>query len=50
MKRKKILVIDDEAQMRKLLEITLHSNHYTVKEASTARDGSIMAASIASVK
>lgn len=39
-----ILIIDDEAQIRKLLEITLESNHYTVKQAATAREGSIMAA------
>jgi two-component system, OmpR family, KDP operon response regulator KdpE len=39
-----ILVIDDEAQMRKLLDITLQSNDYSVKEASTAKEGIIMAA------
>jgi two-component system, OmpR family, KDP operon response regulator KdpE len=39
-----ILIIDDEAQMRKLLDITLQSNDYTVKEASTAKEGIIMAA------
>jgi len=40
-----ILIIDDEAQIRKLLEITLQSNDYKVNEAATARDGLIIAAS-----
>lgn len=39
-----ILVIDDEAQIRKLLQITLQSNDYSVAEASTAKDGLIAAA------
>lgn len=39
-----ILIIDDEAQMRKLLEITLQSNGYTVTEAATAKEGIIKAA------
>ena len=39
-----ILIIDDEPQIRKLLDITLHSNQYNVREASTAREGLIMAA------
>lgn len=39
-----ILVIDDEAQIRKLLEITLSSNGYKVNEATTAKDGIITAA------
>lgn len=39
-----ILVIDDEAQMRKLLEITLESNEYKVALASTAKEGTVMAA------
>ncbi len=39
-----ILVIDDEAQMRKLLEITLQTNGYTVTTAATAKEGLIMAA------
>ncbi|MEO6253246.1 MAG: response regulator [Ferruginibacter sp.] len=39
-----ILVIDDEAAMRKLLEITLQSNDYNVTEAATAKNGMIMAA------
>lgn len=44
MNRSEILVIDDEVQIRKLLQITLQSNDYLVKEAATAREGSIMAA------
>src|ERR1041384_6228294 len=39
-----ILVIDDEVQMRKLLEITLQSNDFIVKEAATAKEGLIAAA------
>ena len=44
MNNAEILIIDDEAQIRKLLEITLQSNNYKVNEAATARDGLIMAA------
>ncbi len=39
-----ILVIDDELQIRRLLEITLQSNGYKIVQAATARDGLIMAA------
>jgi two-component system KDP operon response regulator KdpE len=39
-----ILIIDDEVQMRKLLEITLQSNDYTVSQAANAKEGIIMAA------
>lgn len=39
-----ILIIDDEVQMRKLLEITLQSNDYTVSQAQNGREGIIMAA------
>lgn len=39
-----ILVIDDEAAIRKLLQITLQSNDYHVTEAATAKDGTVMAA------
>lgn len=39
-----ILVIDDEVQIRKLLEITLQSNDYNVNQASTAKEGMILAA------
>ena len=44
MNKAEILVIDDEPQIRKLLEITLQSNQYLVKEAFSAREGLIMAA------
>lgn len=39
-----ILVVDDEAQIRKLLDITLRTNGYRVNEAQTAREGLIKAA------
>ena len=44
MNKAEILVIDDEPQIRKLLEITLESNQYLVKESVSAREGLIMAA------
>lgn len=44
MNKAEILIIDDEVQIRKLLQITLQSNDYTVKEAATAKEGIIMAA------
>src|SRR3954471_6375842 len=44
MNKNGILVIDDEAQIRKLLEITLQSNDYTVIQAATAREGLALAA------
>lgn len=34
-----ILIIDDEVQIRKLLEITLNNNDYHTLEASTAKEG-----------
>ena len=43
MNKAEILIIDDEAQMRKLLEITLQSNNYTVNQAENARNGLITA-------
>ena len=39
-----ILVIDDEIQIRKLLEITLQSNDYGILLAGNAADGIVMAA------
>lgn len=39
-----ILVIDDEVQIRRLLEITLTANQYQVCEASTGKEGLIAAA------
>ena len=44
MSKAEILIIDDEPQIRKLLEITLQTNQYAVKQASSAKDGLIMAA------
>ena len=43
MNKAEILVIDDEDQIRKLLDITLRANNYTVAHAGTAKDGLIMA-------
>jgi two-component system KDP operon response regulator KdpE len=39
-----ILVIDDEVQIRRLLEITLSSNGFKISEAATGKDGLIFAA------
>ncbi len=39
-----ILIIDDEVQIRKLLQITLESNEYKVIQASTAKEGTTNAA------
>ena len=44
MNKEEILVIDDEIQIRKLLEITLQSNGFTVVHAATAKEGLIAAA------
>jgi Response regulators consisting of a CheY-like receiver domain and a winged-helix DNA-binding domain len=41
-----ILIIDDEVQIRRLLEITLSANHYKIAEASTGKEGLILAASL----
>ncbi|MGZ8516114.1 MAG: response regulator [Chitinophagaceae bacterium] len=43
MNKAEILIIDDEEQIRKLLQITLKTNNYIVTEAATAREGLIMA-------
>ena len=40
-----ILVIDDEAQIRKLLRITLQSHDFKVLEAATAKEGLALVAS-----
>ena len=40
-----ILVIDDEVQIRRLLEITLESNHFNVESADSAKEGLRIAAS-----
>lgn len=39
MNKKKILIIDDEAQIRKILKISLESVEYTVIESETGNDG-----------
>jgi two-component system KDP operon response regulator KdpE len=39
-----ILIVDDEVQIRRLLEITLSSNGYKIYEAATGRDGLVAAA------
>ncbi|MCF8255168.1 MAG: response regulator transcription factor [Bacteroidia bacterium] len=44
MSKAEILIIDDEPQIRKLLEITLESNDYKVWQADTGASGIIMAA------
>ena len=44
MSKAEILIIDDEPQIRKLLEITLQSNGYLSKSAVSAKEGLIMAA------
>lgn len=44
MSKAEILIIDDEPQIRKLLQITLESNDYKVLQAETGNEGIIMAA------
>ena len=44
MNKAEILIIEDEPQIRKLLEITLESNDFKVWQAETGREGIIMAA------
>jgi two-component system, OmpR family, KDP operon response regulator KdpE len=39
-----ILIIDDEVQIRRLLEITLSSHDYKISEAATGKEGLISAA------
>jgi two-component system KDP operon response regulator KdpE len=41
-----ILIIDDEVQIRRLLNITLTANNYKVSEASSGKEGMALAASI----
>jgi two-component system KDP operon response regulator KdpE len=43
MNKAEILIIDDEEQITKLLEITLKSNNYTATHAATGKEGIIMA-------
>ena len=44
MNKAEILIIDDEPQIRKMLEITLQTNGYLSKAAASAKEGLIMAA------
>lgn len=44
MNKAEILIIDDEPQIRKLLQITLESNNYKVWQAENGKEGVIMAA------
>jgi two-component system KDP operon response regulator KdpE len=44
MSKTEILIIDDEMQIRRLLEITLQSNGYKVEQAGNGKVGMIMAA------
>lgn len=44
MNKAEILVIDDESQIRKLLEITLESNDFKVIQAETGKQGILLAA------
>ena len=41
-----ILIIDDEVQIRRLLEITLSANDFKISEASTGKEGITLAASV----
>lgn len=45
MNKAEILIIDDEPQIRKLLQINLESNDYKVVQASTGKEGLIASAS-----
>ncbi|MBK9213228.1 MAG: response regulator transcription factor [Saprospiraceae bacterium] len=44
MNKPEILIIDDEPQIRKLLEITLESNDYKVWQSASGKEGIILAA------
>lgn len=44
MNKAEILIIDDEPQIRKLLQINLESNDYKVVQASTGKEGLIISA------
>jgi len=43
MNKAELLIVDDEVQIRKLLEITLQSNNYIVNQAENAKNGLIIA-------
>lgn len=44
MNKTEILIIDDESQIRKLLQISLESNDYKVIQASTGKEGLVSSA------
>jgi two-component system KDP operon response regulator KdpE len=44
MSKAEILIIDDEPQIRKLLDITLQTNQFAVKQAVNAKEGLLAAA------
>jgi two-component system KDP operon response regulator KdpE len=41
-----LLIIDDEVQIRRLLEITLSASGYKISEASSGKEGLVMAATV----
>jgi two-component system KDP operon response regulator KdpE len=41
-----ILIIDDEVQIRRLLEITLSANGYKIAEATTGKEGLVLATTV----
>lgn len=45
MNKAEILIIDDEPQIRKLLQISLESNNYKVIQASSGKEGLLLSAS-----
>lgn len=45
MNKAEILIIDDEPQIRKLLQINLESNDYKVNQAGTGKEGLVLSAS-----
>jgi len=44
MAKTEVLIIDDEVQIRKLLQIALGSNGYAINQAATAKEGLALAA------
>src|SRR5690349_713596 len=42
MNEARVLIIDDEPQIRNLLQIALESNGYTVQHAASAREGMVL--------
>ena len=44
--QRRVLVIDDESSIRKLLRVSLEANNYHIDEAKNAAEGLQMAASL----